>query len=113
MVLRSSHAEVIKTLERTNSFENVTTATHLHFTLADILRYYIPHDCSIGFPVIVSQDGKDESVANVIASFQEQPPSTVPLLRAINIHPKSGSRIRPRFSLAQHFGWAFATCLHY
>ena len=69
MVLRSSHAEV-KTLERTNSFENVTTATHLHFTLADILRY-IPHDCSIDCPVIVSQDGKDGSVANVIASFQE------------------------------------------
>ena len=102
--------------------ENVTTATILIFTcrranylqdtLTDILSN-ITHGCSIGCPVIVSQGGKDESVAHVIASFQEQLPSTFPLL-----HDQHTSTIRkqnPYQVLAQHYGSdlqrVFTTCM--
>jgi alpha-1,3-mannosyl-glycoprotein beta-1,2-N-acetylglucosaminyltransferase len=44
-------------------------ANYLRETLADVLRY-IPQDCKIGCPVIVSQDGNNPEVTSVIAEFK-------------------------------------------
>lgn len=81
---------------------------YLRETLTDVLKY-IPDDCSMGCPVVVSQDGKSTEVGAVIedftAEFQQQKPN-IPL---IHIQHKSALRKGSNNSyqaLAQHYGWA-------
>lgn len=80
---------------------------YLEETLSKILNF-IPDDCSIGCPVIISQDGSNPKVSNVIAkytaSFQEQ--KHIPVVH-LN-HPSSLRRggINSYQALAVHYGWA-------
>jgi alpha-1,3-mannosyl-glycoprotein beta-1,2-N-acetylglucosaminyltransferase len=84
-------------------------ANYLQETLTDVLKY-IPSDCSIGCPVVVSQDGHNTEVAQVIKDFkvkflQEKS------IRLIHIEHKRGTvrkgnkAIDPYEALAGHYGW--------
>jgi hypothetical protein len=80
-------------------------ADYLHKTLADILKY-IPTDCSIGCPLVISQDGSDEGVVQVIQSYREKfKEKGIPVVR---IEHKSALRggINAYQALAVHYGWA-------
>ena len=79
---------------------------YLEETLTDI-KNYIPADCSIGCPIVISQDGSNPKVAAVIerftASFAEM---NIPL-----VHLKHQSSLRKGSqnsyqALAVHYGWA-------
>jgi alpha-1,3-mannosyl-glycoprotein beta-1,2-N-acetylglucosaminyltransferase len=84
-------------------------ANYLQETLSDILTY-IPSDCSIGCPVIVSQDGHNADVAQVIKDFKVKfsQEKGIPL---IHIEHKRGTvrkdnkAIDPYEALAGHYGW--------
>lgn len=84
-------------------------ANYLQETLSDILNY-IPSDCSIGCPIIVSQDGHNTDVAQVIKDFKVKflQEKGIPL---IHIEHKRGTvrkdnkAIDPYEALAGHYGW--------
>jgi alpha-1,3-mannosyl-glycoprotein beta-1,2-N-acetylglucosaminyltransferase len=86
-------------------------AKYLEETLSYILQY-IPSDCTIGCPIIVSQDGHNSEVGQVIKDYQVkfQQDKNIPLL---HIEHKSGAHVRvgvkavnPYEALAIHYGWA-------
>jgi alpha-1,3-mannosyl-glycoprotein beta-1,2-N-acetylglucosaminyltransferase len=80
-------------------------ADYLHQTLADILKF-IPTDCSIGCPIVVSQDGSDDGVIQVIQSYREKfLEKGIPMIR---IEHKSALRggMNAYQALAVHYGWA-------
>jgi alpha-1,3-mannosyl-glycoprotein beta-1,2-N-acetylglucosaminyltransferase len=85
-------------------------ANYLQETLSDVLKY-IPSDCSIGCPIVVSQDGHNTDVAQVIKDFQKKflQEKGLPL---IHIEHKRGAirvgskAIKPYEALAVHYGWA-------
>ncbi|GKY92156.1 hypothetical protein MPSEU_000186900 [Mayamaea pseudoterrestris] len=79
---------------------------YLKETLDDILKY-IPTDCSMGCPVVISQDGNDPAVATVIRQAQ------INFLLTANIpviHWQHSSSLRGAVNayqaLAVHYGWA-------
>jgi alpha-1,3-mannosyl-glycoprotein beta-1,2-N-acetylglucosaminyltransferase len=80
-------------------------AEYLHTTLADVLRY-LPEDCRIGCPIIVSQDGTDASVTKVVREFQSQHSAILHWQHA----PPSLRRgkLNPYQALSVHYGWALA-----
>jgi alpha-1,3-mannosyl-glycoprotein beta-1,2-N-acetylglucosaminyltransferase len=81
---------------------------YLRETLLDILKY-IPADCSMGCPVIVSQDGKNAEVGNVITEFETLFQQQKPNVSLVHIQHKSALRKGSNNSyqaLAQHYGWA-------
>ncbi|KAL7558425.1 hypothetical protein ACA910_015767 [Epithemia clementina (nom. ined.)] len=90
-------------------------ADYLQTTLQYVLEY-IPHHCeSVGCPVIVSQDGHDDQVAQVIADFTTKFEAIgVPVLhwqheqQPITLHGSLASitNARAYAALAQHYQWA-------
>ena len=84
-------------------------ANYLRDTLNDVLKY-IPSDCRMGCPVIVSQDGHDPDVHNVITDFQTQFLERKGIA-LIHLEHKSALRRGSKGSssyqaLAVHYGWA-------
>lgn len=80
---------------------------YLRETLTDVLKY-IPNDCSIGCPIIISQDGTYDTVAAVIQEFETvfREQRNIPL---VHMQHKSAVRKGSNNSyqaLAQHYGWA-------
>jgi alpha-1,3-mannosyl-glycoprotein beta-1,2-N-acetylglucosaminyltransferase len=70
-----------------------------------VLRY-LPEDCSIACPIIISQDGTDANVAKVIQEFQIQH-SEVPILHWQHTVPSlRRGKLNPYQALAVHYGWA-------
>jgi len=78
-------------------------AEYLRQTLQDI-KMYLPNDCRIGCPIIISQDGNDASVESVVHEFQNANPS-IPILHYQHI-PDSHLRKSPYKELAIHYKWA-------
>jgi alpha-1,3-mannosyl-glycoprotein beta-1,2-N-acetylglucosaminyltransferase len=81
---------------------------YLRETLTDIQKY-IPKDCSMGCPVVISQDGSNPSVVEVIHEFQlEFAKAGIPVVHLQ--HAPSNPRLRgmnnPYHALAVHYGWA-------
>lgn len=85
---------------------------YLRETLNDILRY-IPRggDCTIGCPIIVSQDGKEPKVMAVINEFKQLFESIqVPLIHIQHTSALRGGKNAYQ-ALAIHYGWALAQTL--
>jgi alpha-1,3-mannosyl-glycoprotein beta-1,2-N-acetylglucosaminyltransferase len=90
-------------------------ANYLSETLTDIYKY-IPKPCQFGCPIIISQDGNNPEVTQVIKDFQKKFENKgVPLLHIH--HPRPSSHVRkPMYeyayenssyqALAKHYGWA-------
>jgi alpha-1,3-mannosyl-glycoprotein beta-1,2-N-acetylglucosaminyltransferase len=80
-------------------------AEYLQQTLADILKY-IPTDCSIGCPIVISQDGNDPGVVQVIHDYQAKfKQKGIPMVRIE--HKSALRRGRNAYqALAVHYGWA-------
>jgi alpha-1,3-mannosyl-glycoprotein beta-1,2-N-acetylglucosaminyltransferase len=78
-------------------------AEYLQQTLMDVLRY-LPNDCHIGCPLIISQDGHDAEVATLIHKVQRSNPN-IPILHYQHI-PNTNLRKSPYQELAVHYGWA-------
>ena len=78
-------------------------AEYLQQTLTDVFRY-LPSDCRIGCPVVISQDGHDAAVATLIHEFQYSNP-TIPILHYTH-EPETHLRKSPYQELAVHYGWA-------
>ena len=81
-------------------------ANYLRTTLETILEY-IPDDCSIGCPLIISQDGKNEQVAAEIKSFQQkfQQQKGIPVVHLEHASALRGG-VNAYQALAVHYGWA-------
>jgi alpha-1,3-mannosyl-glycoprotein beta-1,2-N-acetylglucosaminyltransferase len=86
-------------------------ANYLRETLADVLRY-IPQDCKIGCPVIISQDGNNPEVTSVITEFKRtfRDEKNIEL---VHFQHKStlrrGSKSLNSYqALAIHYGWALS-----
>jgi alpha-1,3-mannosyl-glycoprotein beta-1,2-N-acetylglucosaminyltransferase len=80
-------------------------AQYLRETLADVLKY-VSSDCTMGCPVVVSQDGTDADVTAVIRDYQAQfvERKGVPLIHLVH---KSAVRHGNAYqALAVHYGWA-------
>ena len=76
---------------------------YLKETLTDILKH-IPGDCSIGCPIVISQDGNDPAVENVIQDFTKQfsDKKNIPV---VHLQHHNNIRGRPYSELAMHYGW--------
>ena len=88
-------------------------ADYLRQTLNDVLKY-IPSDCRMGCPVIVSQDGHNTAVQQVIADFQTQFLERKGIA-VVHLEHKSALRrgnkaasssMSSYQALAIHYGWA-------
>lgn len=84
-------------------------ANYLRETLDDILKF-IPSDCSMGCPVVLSQDGNDPEVYRVISEFQTKFLERKGLA-LIHLEHKSALRRGNKSTnsyqaLATHYGWA-------
>jgi len=76
---------------------------YLNETMADIL-HYIPDDCSIGCPIVVSQDGTVPKVEEVIEKYAKLfAAKNIPL---IHLRHQSSLRGNSYNKLAEHYGWA-------
>jgi alpha-1,3-mannosyl-glycoprotein beta-1,2-N-acetylglucosaminyltransferase len=78
---------------------------YLEKTLTDI-QAFIPSDCSMGCPIIISQDGSNPKVTNVIQDFQSSfSKMGIPL---VHLQHKSALRRGSNSykALAVHYGWA-------
>jgi alpha-1,3-mannosyl-glycoprotein beta-1,2-N-acetylglucosaminyltransferase len=92
-------------------------ANYLSETLTDIYKY-IPTSCRFGCPIIISQDGNNAEVAEVIKDFQKKfKDKGVPLLHIQ--HPQdlkqfsmSGKKVNTYQVLAIHYGWALKSLFH-
>lgn len=95
-------------------------ADYLRKTLQYVLDY-IPHDCeSVGCPVIVSQDGSDANVAQVVLDYipqfqsigiplwhwQHEQASTTALLERLPPSLLGINNVQGYAALAQHYQWA-------
>ena len=78
-------------------------AEYLRQTLEDVLRY-LPRDddCRIACPLIVSQDGNDESVAQVVSEFQDRYPE----ISILHWKHSTKKEPTPYHALARHYEWA-------
>jgi alpha-1,3-mannosyl-glycoprotein beta-1,2-N-acetylglucosaminyltransferase len=75
---------------------------YLRDTLTDILKN-IPRDCSIGCPIVLSQDGNDPAVINVIQNFTKQFADIgIPV---VHLQHHNSIRGKPYIELAVHYGW--------
>jgi alpha-1,3-mannosyl-glycoprotein beta-1,2-N-acetylglucosaminyltransferase len=84
-------------------------ANYLADTLHDIFEY-LPRPCQIGCPIIISQDGNDEQVSQVIRDYQQKLQAEgIPLVHLQHHQALRGAAIsanRAYQALAQHYGWA-------
>lgn len=81
-------------------------AEYLKQTLSEVMKY-IPQSCEIGCPVIVSQDGNNPEVREVIQSFQQS--GKVPVIHLEHESVRRSLRGGPSAAykaLAVHYGWA-------
>lgn len=78
-------------------------AEYLRETLNDVFSF-LPKDCRIGCPVIISQDGHDASVEQVVKEFQKKY-SSIPI-QHYQHDPESNLRKQPYKELAIHYKWA-------
>lgn len=78
---------------------------YLKETLNDVLRY-IPRDCSIGCPIVVSQDGNNPKVQAVAKDFRTRFAQIG--IELVHIEHKSALRgsTNAYQALAVHYGWA-------
>ena len=90
-------------------------ANYLKETLEDIVKY-IPHDCSIGCPVVISQDGTNDSVSDVIDEYETKLRAiSVPLIHLRHtsaLRGRGGSATNAYQALAVHYGWALRQILN-
>lgn len=100
-------------ISRTSTYESplvvftCARASYLQTTLTDILNY-IPRPCEFGCPVIVSQDGENPDVSNVIKEFKKKFAAIgIPLLHIKHIQ-ELRSAGGPYQALAKHYGWALS-----
>jgi alpha-1,3-mannosyl-glycoprotein beta-1,2-N-acetylglucosaminyltransferase len=87
---------------------------YLEETLTNVYNY-LPTPCRFGCPIVVSQDGHDPEVANVIKNFKMKFENKgVPFLHIQ--HPKSlrGSIMMNQSyrAVARHYGWALKSLFH-
>eukprot|EP00526_Cylindrotheca_closterium_P010215 CAMPEP_0113646964 /NCGR_PEP_ID=MMETSP0017_2-20120614/24838_1 /TAXON_ID=2856 /ORGANISM="Cylindrotheca closterium" /LENGTH=381 /DNA_ID=CAMNT_0000558949 /DNA_START=136 /DNA_END=1281 /DNA_ORIENTATION=+ /assembly_acc=CAM_ASM_000147 len=101
------------TISHTSSYESpliiftCERASYLQTTLSDIFKY-IPRPCTFGCPIIVSQDGENSDVDNVVNEFQQKFASIgIPLF---HIHHKQALKSAGGAyqALAKHYGWALS-----
>jgi GNT-I family len=80
---------------------------YLAQTLSQILKH-IPKSCTIGCPIVVSQDGYKKEVAEVIARFQNEYQGVIPIIHWQHEPAKvSGMAWEQGYKkLAIHYGWA-------
>jgi alpha-1,3-mannosyl-glycoprotein beta-1,2-N-acetylglucosaminyltransferase len=78
-------------------------AEYLRQTLTDVFDY-LPRDCSVGCPVIISQDGHEPSVEAVVKEFQRQYPN-IPIWHYQHV-PSPTLRLEPYKELSVHYKWA-------
>ncbi|GAX13576.1 alpha-1,3-mannosyl-glycoprotein beta-1,2-N-acetylglucosaminyltransferase [Fistulifera solaris] len=75
---------------------------YLRDTLTDILKN-IPRDCSVGCPIVLSQDGNNPAVINVIHNFTKQFAEIgIPV---VHLQHHNNIRGKPYIELAVHYGW--------
>lgn len=101
------------TISRTSAYESplivftYERASYLETTLSDIFNY-IARPCAFGCPIIVSQDGENLDVANVISQFQKKFASIgIPLFH-IQHKERLKSTEGAYQALAKHYGWALS-----
>ena len=89
-------------------------ANYLAETLTDVYNY-LPTPCTFGCPIIISQDGKNAEVAQVIKDFQKKfEDKGVPLLH-IQHHLALRGPVEKHQAyqlLAQHYGGALKSLFH-
>ena len=78
-------------------------AEYLRQTLTDVFAY-LPRDCSVGCPVVISQDGHEPSVEAVVKEFQRRYPN-VPIWHYQHV-PSATLRLEPYKELSVHYKWA-------
>lgn len=79
---------------------------YLKETLDDVLKY-IPKDCSMGCPIIVSQDGTDDAVSGAINEYMDKFQMIgVPLLHWQHEQTQQLRSQNGYKKLAVHYGWA-------
>jgi alpha-1,3-mannosyl-glycoprotein beta-1,2-N-acetylglucosaminyltransferase len=78
---------------------------YLRETLQDVLKY-IPDDCSVGCPVVISQDGQNRAVTNVITEFQQNFEKEKKNVPVVHLQHPSPLRRPGYHALAMHYGWA-------
>jgi alpha-1,3-mannosyl-glycoprotein beta-1,2-N-acetylglucosaminyltransferase len=83
---------------------------YLNATLADIFAY-IPRDCRMGCPIIISQDGNYAPVAQVIRYYQAkfQTELNIPVLHwqhSSSLRGANAAGAAAYQALAVHYGWA-------
>jgi len=79
---------------------------YLRETLTDIQKI-IPKDCSIGCPIIISQDGNEQAVIRVIQEFQATFASLgIPVIRLEHKSALRRGKLNSYQALAIHYGWA-------
>jgi alpha-1,3-mannosyl-glycoprotein beta-1,2-N-acetylglucosaminyltransferase len=106
-VSRSSPSSLIQPYESPLLIFTCKRDNYLRETLTYIAKY-IPSDCSIGCPIVISQDGKDQKVTSVIEEFQSKfTQQQIPV-----VHFKHTSALRGNANayqaLAVHYGWALS-----
>lgn len=83
-------------------------AEYLKQTLEDVFNY-IPRNCEMGCPVVISQDGRDPVVAKVAADYQEKLSNVgVPLVHMQHERTSNLRGMNPAQAyeaLARHYGW--------
>uniref|UniRef100_A0A7S1UY43 alpha-1,3-mannosyl-glycoprotein 2-beta-N-acetylglucosaminyltransferase n=1 Tax=Grammatophora oceanica TaxID=210454 RepID=A0A7S1UY43_9STRA len=105
MVESSSH---LKKFESPLLIFTCHRAEYLKETMANVMKY-IPSDCEIGCPIILSQDGTDEETTKLIQQMQAEHRGDIPIL---HLHHKQSSNTKQRqqfagyYALANHYGWA-------
>jgi alpha-1,3-mannosyl-glycoprotein beta-1,2-N-acetylglucosaminyltransferase len=78
---------------------------YLRETLRDIWNY-IPTDCSVGCPLVISQDGNDPAVRRVVREFTDEfATKNVPVIHWTHTSALRGSTNGYQ-ALAIHYGWA-------
>jgi alpha-1,3-mannosyl-glycoprotein beta-1,2-N-acetylglucosaminyltransferase len=87
-------------------------SSYLQETLEDI-RKYIPRDCRMGCPIIVSQDGNNRDVVNVISHYKDVfQQMNIPLVHIQHTSALRGGNNAYQ-ALAIHYGWALNQVFEY
>jgi alpha-1,3-mannosyl-glycoprotein beta-1,2-N-acetylglucosaminyltransferase len=85
-------------------------AEYLQQTLDDVLKYLPARVCTMGCPIIISQDGTAQAVKDVVVSYKLKfAERQIPLVhlqhKTTTQHVRRG-KLNPYQALAVHYGWA-------
>lgn len=81
-------------------------AEYLDQALADVIKY-IPKTCEVGCPLIISQDGDNEAVKEVIQKYQATNKHGIPIVHIQHEPlPRTKNNNNAYQTLAVHYGWA-------